>query len=58
MTENTRFSPETRRQVVHMVLDSLSKYNSQWAVFTSIVPKTGCTPDTLRIWIHLHNRKR
>lgn len=43
MAENTRFSPETRRQVVHIVLDSLSEYDSQWAVLTSIVSKTGCT---------------
>ena len=58
MAENTRFSPETRRQIVLMVLDSLSENDSQWDVLTSIVPKTGCTPDTLRVWIHLHDRKR
>lgn len=46
MAENIRLSPETRQQVAHMALDSLSKYDSQWAVLTSIVPKTGCTPET------------
>ena len=34
-----------------MVPESRDKYDSQWAAICSIAPKTGCTPETLRVWI-------
>ncbi|WP_434736947.1 IS3 family transposase [Escherichia coli] len=56
MTKNTRFSPEVRQRAVRMVLESQDEYDSQWAAICSIAPKTGCTPETLRVWILQHER--
>ena len=56
MTKNTRFSPEVRQRAVRMVPESQSEYNSQWAALSSIAPKTGCTPETLRTCLRQHER--
>ncbi|WP_436835618.1 IS3 family transposase [Escherichia coli] len=56
MTKNTRFSPEVRQRAVRMVLESQDEYDSQRAAICSIAPKTGCTPETLRVWILQHER--
>ncbi|MDN1897493.1 hypothetical protein FCZ50_25130 [Escherichia coli] len=58
MTKNTRFSPEVRQRAVRMVLESQGEYDSQWAAICSIAPKIGCTPETLRVWVRQHERKR
>ncbi|ELD5989830.1 IS3 family transposase, partial [Escherichia coli] len=29
---------------------------SQWVAICSIAPKTGCTPETLRVWVRQHER--
>ncbi|HBD0481674.1 TPA: IS3 family transposase, partial [Escherichia coli] len=49
-------SPEVRQRAVRMVLESQSEYDSQWATICSIAPKTGCTPETLRVWVRQHER--
>ncbi|ENS3337240.1 IS3 family transposase, partial [Escherichia coli] len=56
MTKNTRFSPEVHQRAVRMVLESRDEYDSQWAAICSIAPKTGCTPETLRVWLRQHER--
>ena len=56
MTKNTRFSPEVRQRAIRMVLESQGEYDSQWAVICSIAPKTGCTPETLHVWVRQHER--
>lgn len=56
MTKNTRFSPEVRQRAVRMVLESQSEYNSQWTALSSIAPKIGCTPETLRTWLRQYER--
>ncbi|ENN9784517.1 IS3 family transposase [Escherichia coli] len=56
MTKNTRFSPEVRQRAVRMVLESQGEYDSQWTAICSIAPKTGCTPETLRVWVRQHER--
>ncbi|EJZ1001603.1 IS3 family transposase [Escherichia coli] len=56
MTKNTRFSPEARQRAIRMVLESQGEYDSQWATICSIAPKTGCTPETLRVWVRQHER--
>ncbi|EOW6169310.1 TPA: IS3 family transposase, partial [Escherichia coli] len=55
-TKNTRFSPEVRQRAVRMVLESQGEYDSQWAAICSIAPKTGCTPETLRVWVRQYER--
>ncbi|EMV3740067.1 IS3 family transposase, partial [Escherichia coli] len=52
----TRFSPEVRQRAVRMVLESQGEYDSQWAAICSIAPKTGCTPETLRVWVRQYER--
>ncbi|MGR8075466.1 IS3-like element IS1203 family transposase [Escherichia coli] len=56
MTKNTRFSPEVRQRAIRMLLESQDEYDSQWAAICSIAPKTGCTPETLRVWVRQHER--
>ncbi|HHU2832957.1 TPA: IS3 family transposase [Escherichia coli] len=56
MTKNTRFSPEARQRAIRMVLESQGEYDSQWVAICSIAPKTGCTPETLRVWVRQHER--
>lgn len=56
MTKNTRFSPEVRQRAVRMLLESRDEYDSQWAALSSIAPKIGCTPETLRVWLRQHER--
>ena len=56
MTKNTRFSPEVRQRAVRMLLESRDEYDSQWAALSSIAPKIGCTPETLRVWLRQYER--
>ncbi|KDX63038.1 putative transposase [Escherichia coli 2-222-05_S1_C1] len=39
-----------------MVLESQGEYDSQWVAICSIAPKTGCTPETLRVWVRQYER--
>lgn len=39
-----------------MVLESQNAYDSQWAALSSIAPKFGCTPETLRTWLRQYER--
>ncbi|EIW0207984.1 transposase, partial [Escherichia coli] len=56
MTKNTRFSAEVRQRATCMVLENQGEYGSQWAAIFSIAPKTGCTPEILRVWVRQHER--
>lgn len=56
MTKNMRFSPEVRQRAVRMVIESQNDYDSQWAAISSIAPKIGCTPETLRTWLRQYER--
>ncbi len=56
MTKNTCFSPEIRQRAIRMVLESQGEYDSQWAVICSIAPKTGCSLETLHVWVCQHGR--
>ena len=39
-----------------MVFEHEKEYSSQWAAISSIAPKIGCTPETLRTWIRQAER--
>ncbi|ENE47437.1 transposase family protein, partial [Escherichia coli P0304777.10] len=39
-----------------MVIESQNDYDSQWAAISSIAPKIGCTPETLRTWLRQYER--
>jgi len=39
-----------------MVFEHEKEYPSQWAAISSIAPKIGCTPETLRTWIRQAER--
>jgi transposase-like protein len=58
MTSKTtnKFSPEVRERAVRMVRDHGGEHASQWAAISSIAPKIGCTPETLRKWVRQSER--
>lgn len=47
-----RFSPEVRGRAMRMVLETERDHRSQCAAIASIAEKIGCTPETLRTWVH------
>ena len=51
MKTQIRYSPEVKERAVRMVFEHEKEYPSQWAAISSIAPKIGCTPETLRTWI-------
>ncbi len=54
MKKSNKFSPEIRERAVRMVLEHGKDYPSQWATISSIAPKIGCVPETLREWVRKH----
>jgi transposase len=54
MKKSNKFSPEVRERAVRMVAEHGKDYPSQWAAISSIAPKIGCVPETLREWIRKH----
>ncbi|EGV2902241.1 IS3 family transposase, partial [Salmonella enterica] len=56
MTKNTRFSPEVRQPAIRMVIESQNDYDSLWAAISSVAPKIGCTPETLRTSLRQYER--
>ena len=52
MKKKPGYSPEVRERAVHLVLSSESEHRSRWAAIQSVASKIGCTPETLRSWIH------
>jgi transposase-like protein len=56
MKKSVRYSPEVMERAVRMVQEAGSEYESQWAAFTSIAGKIGCTAETLRRWVRQRER--
>ena len=52
MKKQPAYSPEVRERAVRMVLTSEHEHSSRWAAIKSIASKIGCTPETLRSWVH------
>lgn len=52
MNRRPAYSPEVRERAVRMVLTSEHEHSSRWAAIKSIASKIGCTPETLRSWVH------
>ena len=51
-----RLGTITRGRVVRMVREHGGDHASQWAAISSIAPKIGCTPETLRKWVRQSKR--
>jgi transposase-like protein len=49
-----KFSPELRERAVRLVQVYRGKYPSLWLATESIVPKIGCTAQTLLNWVKRH----
>jgi len=58
MARPRKYSPEVRERAVRMVREHGPEHASQWAAMTSIAGKFGCTPETLRNWVHQDERDR
>ena len=56
MSKRKRYSPEIKERAVRMVFEHETEYGSQWATIRSIAEKIGCTPETLRQWVHRAER--
>ena len=52
MKKNSRFSAEVRERAVRLFRESVKDHSSQWAAMKSIAEKVGCTPETMRRWVH------
>jgi transposase-like protein len=52
----SKYPPEVRERAVRLVFEQQSEHESQWAVITSLAPKMGCTPETLRKWARQSER--
>ncbi|WP_033440841.1 transposase [Saccharothrix sp. NRRL B-16314] len=51
MAGTSRHSAEVRQRAVRLVQEHVGEYPSWWAAVSSIAPKFGVTPETLRKWI-------
>ena len=49
MKTQIRYSQEVKERAVRMVFEHEKEYPSQWAAISSIAPKIGCTPETLKL---------
>lgn len=51
MAGTSRHSAEVRQRAVRLVAEHREEYPSWWAAVSSIAPKFGVTPETLRKWV-------
>lgn len=51
MAGTSRHSVEVRQRAVRLVQEHREEYPSWWAAVSSIAPKFGVTPETLRKWV-------
>ena len=56
MGRPSNYSLEVRQRAVRMVYEHESAHESQWAAISSIAPKIGCSPETLRKWVRQSER--
>ena len=52
MSQRIRYSQEVRERAVRMVIEHEGDYASQWEAIRSIAEKIGCSPESLRKWLH------
>ncbi len=52
MKTRVGYSPEVRERAVRLVLTTEHEHSSRWSATRSVASKMGCTPETLRSWIH------
>ena len=45
------YSPEFRERAVRLVMEHRDEYQSEAAALTAIASKSGCSPDSLRVWM-------
>ena len=45
------YSPEFRERALRLAMEHRDEYQSEAAALTAIVGKSGCSPDSLRVWM-------
>lgn len=51
-----KYSPEVIERAVRLVMEAGREYESRWSAISSIAAKIGCSAETLRRWVHQHER--
>jgi transposase len=51
MARTSRYPQDVRDRAVRLVLDHRGQYASEWQAISSIAPKVGVHPETLRLWV-------
>ena len=54
--KSKKFPPEVKERAVRLFKESVADHPSKWAATQSIARKMGCSPETLRTWIHRAER--
>ena len=48
------YTSKIKERTVRMLIEASGDYPSNWSAIQAIVPKIGCTPETLRSWHKKH----
>jgi|SRR5580704_8006334 transposase len=56
MGRRSKYPAEVRERAVRLVFEQQPDHESQWGAISSIAPKMGCTPETLRKWVRQAER--
>lgn len=56
MKQQKRYSPEFHDRVVRLIQGLRKEGHSEWSAMQSISKKLGCTPESIRRWVHQAQR--
>ena len=54
MVRKNRFNQELKDRAVRLVLEHQEEYDTQWQAICSIAEKSGCSSESLRRWLRMH----
>lgn len=57
-TTQKKYSAEFRERAVRLVKEARGQHASEWATFSAIAAKLGCTAETLRKWVRSGEPRR
>lgn len=54
MVQRNRFTKELKERAVRLVLEHQQEYDTQTQAISSVAEKVGCSPESLRRWLRMH----